>query len=326
MGKFTDMKVANPLSDTAATSNGSRPSWAGQAFRVAGAVAALALCYRGVYQVPRARAAGPETAADRLTPEAAAGLQEQINQLLRQGKAREALPLAQRILREFPENPSYLRRLAELQDQLGDFNAETELWERFMLVAPSPGESCPMLGEAYRKLGRLDAAVDACRRSVALEPRNSEYLYYLGRSLEWAGQYPEARKTYQKVCALNPGNTDGQLGWARMEVFGGDPAQAARLAGQVLARSPENTDALLVQGMALRQPGRYPEARAALEHGLRVHPNGDLMLVLAGVSASQNRIPEAISWYDKYLAANPGDAEAARQRARLAGPDRKPTP
>ena len=290
----------------------------GQLFRVFGAALALVVCYRSIYVRPRAQPVVNAGSHGALLPEEAAAMQEQIRLLLAQHRLQEALPLAQRILQEFPENPIYLQRVATIQDQLGNYKEEVGLWERFMKVASDPGDSCPMLGEAYRKLGQLQADIDACARSVAMEPQNSEFLFYLGRAYEWDKQYAKAREIYQKVCALRPGNSDGTVGWARMEVFIGDPAKARGMVATILAQRPSNVDALLVHGMALRQMGRYQQATVPLAKGMALRPDStDFMLALSAVLKSQRRIPEALDVCDRFLARNPGVPEAITARAAL---------
>lgn len=292
-------------------------------FRAVGSLAALSICYWGIYVRPRRQPQASYDPSDVLTSEEAGRLQERTVVLIQARRFQDALPLATKILATFPDNPNYLSQMAVIQDQLGDFKGEAETWERYLKVAPSPGDGIAPLGNAYRRSGRILDCVGAFKRGVAMEPANSEMLFNLGRAHEWAHQYEQARQVYQQCCALHPGNMDATTGWARMEVFAGDPDQALRLAGKALAVNPDYTDALLVQGMAYRQMGRYDQARATLEHGLRLSPTyGDFMLVLAGVASSQDRTPEARLYYDRYLALHPEDAEVRTRRNSLQDQER----
>ena len=288
-------------------------------FRITGALVALTICHWGIFVRPRRQ---PELVADpsaELSFEAAARLQDRIATLIRARKFQEALPLSERILKEFPHNPVYLRRTAELHDQLGNYAAEVQLWEAFMRVSPTPGEACPDLGYAYQKLGRGGDAIGAFERFVELQPKNPEFLYFLARAYERGKQYRKAMATYQRTCTFSGDDPDPIVGWARMEVFNGAPAQALRRLQPVLARNPDNVDALLVEGMALRQQGAYDRARPALERGLRLSPGyADFLLVLAGISEAQDRPREALAWYDRYLALAPEQTEVRARRARVA--------
>jgi protein O-GlcNAc transferase len=262
--------------------------------------------------------------AEGLSTEEAGRLQERLAVLMRARRFESALPLAEAMIREFPNNPVYLQRLAEIQGGLGHPREEAEAWERFLKVSPTPGEAFPALGNAYRRLGQVSQAIHASERAVALEPSNPEFLFNLGRSYEYAKLFPKALETYKRACAQNPGDQDAAVGWARMEVFLGDATAASRRVGQVLARHPDNVDALLVQGMALRSLGQYDRAKVSLEQGLKLSPGyGDFMLVLGGIAEAQNRPAEALAWYDRYLAQIGEDAAVRAKRNRIAAQERK---
>jgi len=293
-------------------------------FRTLGSVAALSVCYWGLFVRPRRQAVVLADPTEGLSMEDAGRLQERLAVLMRSRRFEEARPLAESIVREFPNNPTYLRRLAEIQGELGHPKEEAEAWERFVKVSPTPGEAFPALGNAYRRLGQTRLAIDAFERAVALEPKNSEFLFHLGRAYEYGKAYAKALETYKRACVQNPGDSDATAGWARMEVFIGNPVQAARRVEQVLARNPNDVDSLLVHGMALRQQGQYARAKVSLEKGLKLSPGySDFMLVLGGIAEAEDRPAEAIGWYDKYLARNGGDATVRAKRDRLAAQERK---
>jgi len=293
-------------------------------FRTFGAVTALSVCYWGLFVRPRRQPAVLGDPSEGLSAEEAGRLQERLALLMRNRRFEEARPLAESMVKEFPNNPIYLRRLAEIQGELGHPKEEADAWERFMKVSPTPAEAFPALGNAYRRQGQVRLAIDAFERGVALEPKNSELLFHLGRAYEYGKAYPKALETYKRACQLNPGDSDATAGWGRMEVFIGDPVQAAHRVEQVLARNPNDVDCLLVHGMALRQMGQYARAKASLEKGLKLSPGySDFMLVLGGIAESEDRPREALAWYDQYLARNGGDTTVRAKRDRIAEQERK---
>ena len=274
--------------------------------RIFGSLMALSICFWGVFLRPRRLPPPALVSQEVLSMEEAAYLQERTAKLMRANRQAEALPLLQKTLAAFPNNPVYLSKAAEIQHQLGHYQEEAELWERYLKVAPTPGSAFPDLGNAYRKLGQPRVAEDAFARAVALEPRNVEFRFFYGRACEDAGDYGQARKAYQEACAMHPDDPDSRAGWGRMEVFGGHPRQALLEVDQVLARNPDNVDALLVEGMALRQEGKYLQAQTALSHGLSLSPRyGDFMLVLAGVQKALGHPKEAALLLARWQALDP---------------------
>ena len=286
-------------------------------FRALGSVAALATCHWGLYVRPRRQPPPVLDVADGLSSEEAGSLQERIGVLLQARRPQDALPLQLQLLATFPRNPAYLHQAAELQGQLGQRREEAALWERFLLVAPDPGEACPGLPNAYRDLGQLKAAIDASERIAALVPGQAEPQVLLARALEADQQHERARRAYERVLALNPANQDARVGAARMLLRAGEAAPALGMVAPVLATDPDHADALLVQGMALRRLGQLAKARAVLEHGLRLKPQyGDFMLVLAGIAQAQHQSAEAEAWRDRYLVLHPEDAQVRARRAK----------
>ena len=207
--------------------------------------------------------------------------------LLLAEKAEEAYPPTRRLVEEFPDNPVYLRRLAELEGRLGRPAAEAALWERFLAVSPTPEEAFPALPIAYRRAGDLSASVAAAERGVALAPHDLDFKLYLGQALEARGDLAQARDVYRTASLLAPGHSDVTVAWARTEVALGDPAMA----------------------------------RFVAERGLQLEPdNFDFLPVLATVAELDGRLEEATALLDRYLSRSPNDASVKARRARLARP------
>lgn len=293
-------------------------------FRTLGSVAALSACYWGLYVRPRRQPVSLADPSAGLSADEAGQVQERLNDLMRDRRFEEARPLAEAMVKAFPGSPVYLRRLAEIQGNLGHPKEEAEAWERFLKVSPTPGEAFPALLNAYHALGQTRPAIEACERVVGLDSTNAELRFYLGRAYEFAKAFAKARDAYGRACELRPGDSDATAGWARMEVFIGDPAKAVQRVEEVLARHPDDVDCLLVHGMALRRLGQYARARASLERGLKLSPDyGDFMVVLGGIAESEDHPAEARAWYDRYLARHGEDTAVRARRDRLAAQERK---
>lgn len=287
-----------------------------QLLRVGGAVVALWVGYWGIRVRPRRVPTPLSEPGGVLTAAEAALMAERLELLLGEGREAEALPLAERLARDFPDNAVFLERAATLSGKAGRLEEAADLWGRCEQVSPSPGDAAVALGRTLRDLGRRDEALAAFQRALAAEPSNSEFRFHLGRAQEAEGRYELARDTYRQAGA----NTDALAGWARMEVFIGDPARARARAEAALARNPDHLDALLAHAMALRQSGDYGRARVSLARGLRRSPgNGDFLLVLAGLDEAEGRTEEARRHYEAYLAARPGDDAARARYEKLGG-------
>jgi len=147
----------------------------------------------------------------------AAALADNVLELKRGGETAEALRRAERLLRSFPENPSYLEQEAELYGLMGNARREAQAWELFLQYATSAGPACPALERAYDKLGESGRALDAARRCVEREPANCDFHYFYAAGLEDAGRYDEARRHFEKVLEIAPSYAGAAARLARLK-------------------------------------------------------------------------------------------------------------
>jgi Flp pilus assembly protein TadD len=121
-----------------------------------------------------------------------------------------------------------------------------------------------ILGDA----GRKDEALALARAETAKDPQSLEAWLRLGDALLQSERYAEAGDAYARVLALN--GDGARTGHARWTI-------------------------LLLEGNALTQAGKWPEAKAALEEAYRLAPHEAVVLNYLGYSQLERRqnIPEA---------------------------------
>ncbi len=228
-----------------------------------------------------------------------------------------AASLTRQLLERDPENPLYLKQLTAALRPLGRHEEEAQVWERFMLVAPSPLEACPAVAEAWQEAGRADHALIAWERCYQLEPQNADSIFYLARAYERARRSRDARALYKKGLELSPGYSDMAVGLGRTYLSEEKPVLAEELARGVLEEKPDLADALLLLGSALREQGKRPEARAALQRGMAIAPRySDFQYMMGRIEEDEGNRDEALRWYREALAISPDRGDA---KARIAG-------
>jgi tetratricopeptide (TPR) repeat protein len=110
--------------------------------------------------------------------------------------------------------------------------------------------------------GRKDEAVALARAETAKDPQSLEAWIRLGDAFTQTEHYAEAGDAYGRALALNgDGSHTGHARWAL----------------------------LLLQGNALTQAGRWPEAEAALEEAHRLAPHEAVVLNYLGYSQLEHR-------------------------------------
>jgi tetratricopeptide (TPR) repeat protein len=129
------------------------------------------------------------------------------------------------------------------------------------------------LGNALYQHGDAPAALDQLRTAVRLDPRLARAHYSIGVVMDVEGRDAEAIDALSAAVAADPDHAEARLALA----------EALRRAGQVEAAlphylalthsHPELSQAVFGRAMAHVRLGRYREARAILEEGLRAYPD-----------------------------------------------------
>ena len=136
---------------------------------------------------------------------------ELIEQLLtdaaaarQQGAAHRARELYGRALQIDPHQPLALRRLAWLEDDLGDLPAAIALLQKLIALQPTDARAWQDLGLCLRRSGQLQEASERFRRATELEPTYAPAFCNLGLVLEDLGDQPGAVRALQRAAELQP--------------------------------------------------------------------------------------------------------------------------
>jgi tetratricopeptide (TPR) repeat protein len=250
-----------------------------------------------------------------LPPEEVKKLVALSDSRLHKGEYKEALEPALKLYNSYPENPVYLKLLADIHNGLGQYREEAAMWEQFMQHAPLPWEGCPQIGKAYEKQGKRTQALHAFERCLAFDTTDSDSLFFLAHALEMEREFDRAEKLYQQCVAFSPKYSDCQLGMARVLFRRGRVAQAKKLAEEVLTRSPNNTDGLLVMALVNWSQGKLGEARRILECAVKLSDRyTDLYVVLGRIAERQGDTKLARASYQHVLELDPDNADVPRYR------------
>jgi len=97
-----------------------------------------------------------------------------------------------------------------------------------------------------------------------------------------------------------------------------------------LADAKKDAKVHLDKAAALHKAGKYEEARKELEIAYTLDPQPALLYAIGQVHVMQGQCPQAITFYQRFLDSNPGEAQAAKAREaietckKLQAPEHKP--
>ncbi|MGB3189226.1 MAG: CHAT domain-containing tetratricopeptide repeat protein, partial [Limnoraphis sp.] len=241
--------------------------------------------------------------------EQASGLNQQVEQLHREGKYNEAIPLAEQVLEirerllgeNHPDVASSMAWLAELYRSQGRYDEAEPLYERSLAIDEKAlGENHPLVATSlnnlallYRSQGRFNEAEPLYQRSLAIgekalgenHPWVAASLNNLAGLYHSQGRYSEAEPLYQRSLAIG---------------------EKALGENHPLVAQSLNNLALLYNSQ-----GRYNEAEPLYQRSLAIgekalgenHPHVATTLNnLAQLYHSQGRYDEAEPLYQRSLA------------------------
>ena len=208
-----------------------------------------------------------------------------------------------------------------------------------------------------RQAQHFDEAADLLKRALALKPGNADALVQLGFAELGRNDLPAARDAFSKALSVAPAYRDASFGMAEVEFRSGNLDAALPLAEQVAQADPANADAaalvenirkakqaskpkparaapaavkqphrrpdpvpgLMEEGRRLREAGKLPEAEKVYRRALKLAPKDtDILVALGLVAGSSQRFDEAVHFFDRALAIEPGLLDARLGKARLA--------
>lgn len=189
--------------------------------------------------------------------------------LLREGRAREAVPDYEKALELDPDYALAHNDLGHILLDSGKTDEAIAHFQRAIHVAPGFYEARFNLGEAFLKSGRLDDAAAQFAKALELRPNLPEAEYQLGNIYKREGRLGDAAAHYGAALKLRPNFVPAcnQLAWllaAAPDASLRNGAKAVELAS-FAEKLTEGRDAIVLGTLAAgyAEAGKFPEAIAA---------------------------------------------------------------
>jgi len=237
--------------------------------------------------------------------------------LRRDNRAGEAEAAFRALLAAEPGNADVLHGMSLVAQASGRL-PEAIGWARQAALA-SPGHP----GLHYTLGVMLDESRDpegAClaySEATRLKPDFLQAWNNLGLALESLGRRDDAKDAYQAALAVDPAYATALANLGSLRLGMGDNEGALADFRRILAQDPANAPARLKEAQALIALKRLDEARSVLKALLAARSNDrNAIELIARACADMNDNDEAVKWWQRLVAADPGDW-AARMEAGL---------
>jgi tetratricopeptide (TPR) repeat protein len=269
---------------------------------------------------------------------------EQCLEAHRAGRLEEAAALYGQRLAHRPEDPEALHLLGLVREQQGASPEAVRLIERACALAPRAPLFRANLAVVLRSAGRTADAVEAAKAAVALQPGSPEFHFTLATMLENDGRSRDAETSYRAALDRRPDHADSAYNLARLlhkreaiaesvpyyrtalasrpdfinalmnlgAALGslGEIEEGAGLLARARTLAPDNLDVIATQGLLAVNRGDLAEATAILDRLAQAPLDAGLAHRLGTLARNAGRFEDAITYFRRLLALEPGNGDA----------------
>lgn len=136
-------------------------------------------------------------------------------ELVKAGRAAEAVPIYQELTEEFPSEPAFGINLAVAEYKAGQYRRTIEVCQALVKHRPDLFAAWLFLGAGHAQLGEPSQAVPPLRKALALHPDDRNVLLMLGYALLDQGTPAEAASVFEKAAEAMPDHPRVLFGLAR---------------------------------------------------------------------------------------------------------------
>jgi len=128
----------------------------------------------------------------------------EARKLVLSGRAAEAIPIYEELLRAAPDNPGLMMNLAVARFKAGRYEEVIPLCRRILETRPGAAGAWLFLGAAHFQLGRYGEAVEPLRKALAAKPGERNARLMLGEALLQLDRPQQAVAELERVAELLP--------------------------------------------------------------------------------------------------------------------------
>jgi tetratricopeptide (TPR) repeat protein len=171
-------------------------------------------------------------------------------------------------------------------------------------------------GLEFSRENRHFEAIECFEKALAKTPNDIRVLFALGNTASALGMPKPAEELFRQVLALEPHRVEALVNLANLLRAQGQFDAAQSLLAPAVARTPGSPELQLTFGSVFREKGDNARAAIHFREALKLRPDYPPALGnLADILADEGDIEEALSFYDRVIASDPGNAQARLNRS-----------
>jgi tetratricopeptide (TPR) repeat protein len=216
-----------------------------------------------------------------------------------------------------PENPDILFNLGQAYLRAGDFYKAELVLKRAQTLNPDSPEILAILAQVYTDQSRPVDALELLARAHKLAPENTDIIFSLARASMAQNYFEDAIPLLESGIKLAPGRPDLQAALGESYFMSGRTEKAIDEFKHLVEVDPTARSYAFL-GLSYRHLGRFDEARANFEQGLKLDPhNASCLFNMGYIEGRQGNQAKAEDYFQQTLKANPDFADALFELANL---------
>ena len=230
-----------------------------------------------------------------------------------------ALDALRRATEVNPENGARLVALGRKARADGDLVHARQVFATAAAASPKDVSVLTEYASILLQAKDVDAALDPLMKAAAAEPDREIVRANLASTLRRKGLWKDAEKEYREAIRSDPDYAPALRGLGSLLLERGQAGEAIEPLKKAVLRDPANLEGAWALARALRQTGALKDAAESLAASAALD-KAPLDDEAGAVAYERGRYEEAVGFFDKALAKEPGSAvfKANRERAAAA--------
>ena len=230
-----------------------------------------------------------------------------------------ALDALRRATEVNPENGAKLLALGRKARADGDLVHARQVFATAAVASPRDVSVLTEYASLLLQAKDLDAALEPLMKAAAVEPDREIVRANLASTLRRKGLWKDAEKEYREAIRADPDYAPALRGLGTLLLERGQAEQAIEPLKKAVLRDPTNAESALALARAQRQTGALKDAAESLSASAALD-KAPLDDEAGTVAYERGRYEEAVGFFDRALAKEPGSAvfKANREKAAAA--------
>lgn len=226
--------------------------------------------------------------------------------LLSAGKAKEAKPIAEKLLSKNKKSVDYLFLNAMICKSLGEKNKKSQYLKDILVIEPNNAEVNAELGNENMSAKAYEIAQKYYMKSIQSDPTYINGLFGYGQVCYYLGDFKEAKVAFNRILQLNPQEDIAWSYLAKLDAEDGNYGAAIKNVLKAIECNPGYYNYWIDYGDYLRFSAKNEEAIEAFSTAIELDPSYFLAYVYrAGLYETLGEYEKALADYKSIVRTNP---------------------